>query len=162
MVKVFNRYNSKPIDLGTDFTGHEEVCNQQLAEECEIRSIIEQYEAGKIQDLPAVRQPVYNDSFITPQTYDEALALVNGVKEDFFNLPVDLQRKFGDINTYIKDMFDISQGKSETIAKYQGFNIANVNQSSVSPELVQNSGTDFEGASGTSSSSISRSDTKTE
>lgn len=162
MVKVFNRYNPKPTNVGTDFTGHEEVCNQQLAEECEIRTIIEQYEAGKIQDLPAVRQPVYNDAFITPQSYDEALSLVNGVKEDFYNLPVDLQRKFGDINTYLKDMFDISQGKSETIAKYQGFNIANVNQTSVSPEIEQISGTDLSGASGTTSSSISGSDTKTE
>lgn len=150
-----NRYNPKEITQGLDFTNHAEVCNQQLAEECEIRSIIEQFETGKISDLPAVRQPVYNDKFITPQTYDEALALIESVKTDFYNLPVETQRKFGDIQNYISDMYKIANGDSATLTKYNGYNVGQ--EVSVS----QTESVSVPDTSDTSSSSLSRGDTKT-
>lgn len=127
-MKFFNKYNPKPIAKGLDFSGHEEVCNQQLATECEVRNIMAQFEAGKITDLPAVRQPEYNSEFITPQSFLEAKNMIKSVENDFYSLPKELQRQFGDINTYIKDLYDISQGKSETIAKYQQFNLNNIKQ----------------------------------
>lgn len=162
-MKVYNRYNSKPITDGLDFTGHEEVCNQQLAEECEVRTIMEQYNSGLIQDLPAVRQPVYNSEFITPQSYEQAKAMVDQVKQDFFNLPPETQRKFGNIETYLTDMFKISQGDNLTMQKYQGCNIASdeFGKNAVSSATQPVADVDLADASGSSSSSISRSDTKT-
>lgn len=124
-MKFHNRYNSKPIGKGLDFTGHPEVCNQQLAEECEIRSIIDRFDNYQITDLPAVRTPVYNSEFITPTTFEDAKAMIKKVEQDFYSLPKDMQRQFGDLHTYVKDMYDISQGNQMTIAKYQHFNQGN-------------------------------------
>lgn len=163
-MKVYNRYNPKPISFGLDFTGHEEVCNQQLAEQCEVRNIMEQYNNGLIRDLPAVRQPVYNSEFITPQSFEQAKAMVDSVKNDFCNLPAETQRRFGSVENYIQDMYKIAQGDNNTILKYRDCNIDKneIGKNAVSSELEPNSDVNLTDASGSSSSSISRSDTKTD
>ena len=77
-MKVFNRYNPKPLNAGLDFTGHDETCNQQLASECEIRNILTQFENGSINDLPRVRPLTYKENVISPDVYLDALQIVTG------------------------------------------------------------------------------------
>lgn len=162
-MKFHNCYDPKPISPGLDFTGMDEVCNQQLAEECEIRNIISQFEAGKIQDLPAVRQPLYNDQFITPKSFEEAKNLVEKVKNDFYSLPVDVQRQFGDFNGYLQDTYNIAQGDEATIARYNAFNaqsVANVDTSVSQPLAEPISDINSQAPASNPSSSLSAGDTK--
>lgn len=154
-MKIFNRYNPKPPALGLDFTGHDEVANQQLAEECEISKILNKYADGVIDQVPVVRDVHYNDKFITPESFSEAKAMIDKVKTDFYSLPVETQRKFGDINTYVSDLYQMAQGNSNIIAKYN-----NINVPVVSSDLK--SDTDLTGASEYPSSSLSGGDTKTD
>lgn len=149
-INFYNRYNPKPLEKGTDFTGQEEVCNQLAAEECEINKLLNQYAEGQIDELPVVRDVQYNDVMITPQSYEDAIGLIKKVENDFYSLPKDVQRQFGDVKTYVSDITKISAGDSETLAKYGNFTVT-------SP--LQN-GAEFNGSAGTSSSSLSASDSE--
>lgn len=160
-MKTHNRYNPKPFAKGIDFTGHDEVANQQMASECEIRTILERYVDGTSDELPVVREAVYNDQFITPQTYNDAKSLIDKVKHDFCSLPVETQRKFGDFDTYVKDVYAMSQGNSEVIAKYSNLNVP-VSTSNNDVVSSVKTDTDLSGASGNSSSSLSRGDTNSD
>lgn len=157
-MKIFNRYNSKPLNQGISFIGHDEVANQQMADECEVRTLLNRYSAGVIDELPVAREAVYNDQFITPQSYEQAKKMIDKVKMDFYSLPVEQQRQFGDLQTYVKDIYDMSQGKADTIAKYQRIQVAQQQQqvADVSPAVA---GIDLTDSSGSPSSSLSRSDT---
>lgn len=135
-------------EKGTNFKGHKEVCNQQAAEEVEIKNLLYQYEQGQIDQLPVVRPAQYNDVLLTPQSYEQAKELINSVEYDFYSLPVEEQRKFGNIQTYVADICKMANGDVNTINKYK------VN---VSPLNTSVDGT-IQGAAGTTSSSISRSD----
>lgn len=148
-MKLFNRYSPKPLSKGTDFSGRAEVCNQLMAEECEIKKLLYDYEKGVTSTLPVVRDAQYNDVMITPTSYEEAKAMVDKVNSDFFSLPADVQRQFGNIETYVSDLSKIANGDSATIAKYNKF--------SISSPL---DGAQSIGASGTSSLSLSRSDSE--
>ena len=155
MTKFYNRYSPKPLSCGTDFTGHKEVCNQLAAVECEINKLLHQFESGEISNLPVVRDSVYNDVMITPQSFDEAKSLIDSVTNDFMTLPKDIQRQFGSIDNYVKDISKIAQGDASTIAKYKDFKNFTVN-GSPSTEIDGNKSV----ASGNPSSSISRSDSE--
>lgn len=148
-IQFFNRYSSKPISDGTSFVGDPEVCNQQAAEECEINRLLHQFEAGEIDSLPVVRDSQYNDVLITPDSYQSAKAMIDKVSSDFYSLPVETQRQFGDIQTYVSDLAKISQGDVSTIEKYKNFSV----NSPVQPDVNSSS-------SGTASSSISRGDSE--
>lgn len=123
-IVFFNKYNSKPIEKGTDFTGMEEVCNQQAAEECEINNLLHQFEVGDISQLPVVREAVYNDIMINPQTFAEAKAYIKKVEDDFFSLPKETQRKFGDIKTYVNDISKMALGDPATLQKYNNLEVS--------------------------------------
>lgn len=147
--KFYNRYNPKPIKDGTSFVGHEEVCNQQASDEVELIKMLNDFAEGNISQLPVVREAVYNDVLITPKSFQEAKDLIDKVKNDFYTLPKETQRRFGNIETYVKDTCAIAQGDAVTLAKYSNFE--------VSPVVKQ----DVNFASeGTSSSSISRGDSE--
>lgn len=150
-VKFFNRYQPKPIKIGTDFTGHTEVCNQQAKDECEINKILYQYEAGDIDTLPVVREAVYNDVMITPTNYQQAMDMIEKVKSDFYALPKDLQRQFGNVDRYVEDINKMALGDVETLQKYKNFSVT-------SPNMTNS---DVNSSSpGVSSSSISGSDSE--
>lgn len=151
-ITFFNRYQPKPFEKGTDFSQHTEVCNQLAAEECEISKILHSFESGDISQLPVVREAQYNDVLITPKSFEDAKQLVDSVTNDFMSLPKDLQRQFGSIENYINDIGKIASGDETTLAKYSAFSNFSVKSPS-SDGVIQNS-------SGSSSSSISRSDSE--
>lgn len=146
--QFYNKYNSKPIKDGTSFKGQPEVCNQQAAEECEISKLLYQFEAGEINELPVVREAQYNDMFITPQSFDEAQAMIDKVKSDFYSLPVETQRQFKDVKNYVSELHKMALGDTATLNKYTNF--------SVSPIISEVDSS----SSGRSSSSISRGDSE--
>lgn len=150
-LKFYNRYNPKPIKDHTSFVGHPEVTNQQASDEVELIKMLNDFAEGNINELPVVREAVYNDVYITPQSFEEAKALIDKVNTDFYSLPKETQRKFGDVNKYVKELSLIAKGDSETLAKYGNFSV-------VSPDLKENQDVILQASSGISSSSISRGD----
>lgn len=150
-IEFYSRYTERKPLQSTDFKGHPEVCNQLIAEECEINKILHQFEAGEIDTLPVSRDVVYNDMFVNPTTYFECKEFIDKVKNDYDTLPKDIQRQFGSFDRYINDLPKIASGDVTTLAKYPNF---------LAKSPVQNvvTGSDLSTSSGSSSSSISRSD----
>lgn len=151
--EFYSRYTSRKPLQSTDFKGHPEVCNQLIAEECEINKILHQFEAGEIDTLPVARDVVYNDMFVNPTTYFECKEFIDKVKNDYDTLPKDIQRQFGSFDKYINDLPKIASGDVTTLAKYPNF---------LAKSPVQNvaTGSDLTASSGPTSSSISRSDSE--
>lgn len=145
--KFFSQYNSKPISNGTDFTGQDEVCNQLAAEECEIKKLLYDYEAGNINELPVCREATYNSVDITPQSYEAAKELIDKVNNDFMTLPKETQRQFGTIQNYLTDLPKLAKNDPVTMQKYSKFRVS---------ESHSNATTSV--AEGKNSSSLSRGD----
>lgn len=147
--KFFSPYSPKPIGKGTDFTGQDEVCNQLAAEECEIKKLLYDYEAGNINELPVIRQSTYNDVDITPQSYEAAKELIDKVNSDFATLPKETQRQFGTIQNYLSDLPKLAKNDPVTMQKYSKFRVSGSQDTATTSE-----------AEGTSSSSLSRGDSE--
>lgn len=148
MAKFLNRYNfNKKKIKGVSFKGQPEVCNQQLADEVEVKNLIKTYINDGPIDMPVARDLQFGDSTITYDDFKQYKDIIKQVSDDYNTLPVETQRKFGSVDRYVDYLSQAYAGNQDMIQKMQDSNIA------LSPVI----GADV-GASGSSSSSLSRSD----
>lgn len=150
MTKFNNIYNfNKKKIKGISFKGHPEVCNQQLSDEVDVKSMIKQYILDGPTDVPVVRDLTFGDATITYDDFKNYKDIIKQVADDYNSLPVDTQRQFGSVDRYVDYLSQAYAGNENMLQKMQNSNIA----------LSPVKGADV-GASGTPSSSLSRSDSK--
>lgn len=108
MSTKFNTAYDYAIDPGITFQNQEFAAKQSFKEECDINTIMRNFEeTGLLQNL-AKRDPVYGD-FSDPGTFHEAQNIVVVAKEQFAALPARIRERFNnDPANFLEFVYDES------------------------------------------------------